>query len=124
VARKNEWHMRSNFATARKMGDAAMADLIHVATDKMHEVAQTRLESQASRRGYNLDAGDIDKQELPMDGRISYPHFYGRFFEYGTVHIPALPFIRPGHRAGRKVIKNQGIAAGVFKKWIPRARVR
>ena len=54
----------------------------------------------------------------PREGKIRYEHWYGHFFEYGTTHIKAMPFIRPGHRKMRKVfLADMGVN---FEKWVRR----
>lgn len=119
---KNKVRLESNFRKVLQASDLATAELIARATDRMQEVAAERLDRSSGRRGYNLSGSDITKEIRPKDGRISYPHWYGRFFEYGTVRITAMPFMRPGHRAGRKTIR---LAPEVFDRWFKRrARVR
>lgn len=118
---KNRVKITSNFRAARDAADDAVKELIREGTDAMHDTASDRLERGAGRRGYDLPR-EIRKEVSSRDGKIIYEPWYGRFFEYGTVHIQAMPFIRPGSRAGRKVIKN---SPEVFEKWFRRkARVR
>jgi hypothetical protein len=120
---KNRTVLRSNFKAAEAAGDDAIAELIQKGTERMHEVAAGRLDKAAGQRGYNLYSTDLDMHIGDDDGRIEYKPFYGKFFEYGTVHIQAMPFIRPGYRAGRKLVKED--APEVFVKWFNRkARVR
>jgi hypothetical protein len=113
--------LHSNFRKAREAGQDATQELIEKATDRMQETASKRLEAGASRRGYALPR-TIEKDIGRMEGKIRYPHFFGRFFEYGTAHIGAVSFMRPGHRAGRKVVRND--APDIFDGWMRKARVR
>lgn len=111
--------LTSNFRAAKDAGHDALQELIEKGTEAMHETAEARLEKGASRRGYDLPR-DVEKDVGRLDGKISYAHWYGHFFEYGTTFIAALPFIRPGHRAGRKVVKDKGTASAIFEKWMRR----
>jgi HK97 gp10 family phage protein len=118
----NKVKLQSNFLAARSAGRSAISELIEQGTEAIQETAQQRLEKAAGRRGYDLSADDITKEVSGMDGRIEYEPWYGRYFEFGTVTIQAMPFMRPGHRAGRKVVKN---AEPVFEKWFrKKARLR
>lgn len=119
---KNRIKVTSNFRAARNAGHEAIEELISKATDEMQDKAQLRLQQGAQRRDYDLDPGDIQKNTLGKSGRITYDKWYGRFFEYGTVYIQALPFMRPGARAGRKYVKDK--APDIFQGWFNRkARV-
>jgi hypothetical protein len=111
----------SNFHVAKRAGTNAIEELIREATGEMHDKAQLRLQQQAGQRDYELDPGDIEKEVSDRDGKISYGPFYGRFFEFGTVSIQAMPFIRPGHRAGRKHVRTK--APDVFDRWMRKARI-
>jgi hypothetical protein len=115
---KPKMKLVSNFRAAEKAGHEAVALAIHHAVDEGQETAAKRLDMQAGKRGYDLQGSDVEKEAWAKDGKISYAPFYGKWFEYGTVHIQAMPFIRPGHRRMRKVF----IAAmgADFEKWISR----
>jgi hypothetical protein len=89
----------------------------------MHETAGQRLDGQAGQRGYNLYSTDLSFHVTDDEGTIEYEPFYGRWFEYGAAQIQAMPFMRPGHRAGKKVVKDD--APEVFDRWMRRkAQVR
>ena len=119
MAKKNKVTIRNNFRLAEKAGHEALAFAITHAIDEGQDTAASRLDQQAGRRDYDLRGSDVEKQVWgDKGGKISYPHWYGRFFEYGTVHIPAMSFIRPGSRKMRKVfIADMG---ATFEKWISR----
>jgi hypothetical protein len=113
----------SNFKAAADAGDDAIAELIAKGTALMHEQASRRLDGQAGQRGYNLYSTDLSYKVGIDEGIIEYGQFYGRFFEYGTPTIQAMPFMRPGARAGRTYVKTA--APGVFDRWMRRkAQVR
>jgi hypothetical protein len=85
----------------------SMHDAVRVATELALNVgegeAEKRLERVNDQRGYELEI-DIgqDKSASGMTGKIFYEPFYGKWFEYGTVRIPAASFMRPAHRKMRK----------------------
>lgn len=112
----------SHFKEAEKAGHVAIHELLQLAGDKMAETAAQRLDSAAGQRGYNLYSTDLALSVSTKDAKLSYPKFYGRFFEYGTPTIQAMPFMRPGHRAGRKVIRET--AGVVFARNMRRVQVR
>lgn len=110
--------LRSNFRLAKKAGKEAVADAIEKATETMHDEASNRLDKAAGARGYNLYSTDIDFETSDEDGKIVYRKFYGKFFEYGTVYIPPIPFMRPAHRKGRKRLLDE--LGDNFEKWVRR----
>lgn len=85
--------------------------------------AEKRLERIDDTRGYELPI-DVKQENIGFQsGRIFYEPFFGKWFEYGTVRIPAAPFMRPAHRRMRKVFV--GVMGVEFEGWVKRrARVR
>ena len=74
------------------------------------EETRKRIEKGAASRGYDLDPFVVEKENIGhQSGRIFVPteNWYYKFFEFGTVHIPAIPFIRPAHRKMRKVFREE-----------------
>ena len=73
--------------------------------------AQYNLDNKAATRGYNLSIG-IGAESLGFQSarifagahseRWGEDPWWTRFFEYGTVAIPAMPFMRPGAKKGNK----------------------
>lgn len=106
--------MRSRFKEAANWADDKTEDAVKHAVDAGEREANIRLERANSQRGYNLPA-DVDGSSFGKSGKIEYPEFYGRFFEYGTVYIDAMPFMRPGHRKMRAVFKSE--MGDLFKGW-------
>jgi HK97 gp10 family phage protein len=71
----------------------------------------------ADRRHEGLRPPDRHRPVAVKDsGQIEYDPWYGRFFEYGTVYIPASPFMRPAHRKMRKVFKDE--MGANFEPWV------
>lgn len=106
---------------------AAAHDVVRHARDLALNVgeaeAEKRLERVDDTRGYELPI-NVEQENIGMQsGRIFYEPWYGRFFEYGTVRIPAAPFMRPAHRKMRKTFVS--VMGGEFEGWVKRrARVR
>jgi hypothetical protein len=106
----------------------SMRDAIRVASELALNTgegeAEKRLERIDDTRGYELPI-DIkqDRDSDGLGGKIYYEPFYGRWFEYGTVRIPAASFMRPAHRKMRKTfLETMGPTFDGFVK--RRARVR
>jgi len=103
---------------------------IHKAVEAGADVAQQKVTSQAASRGYALQVG-IGEDYWSGGGKF-YPAthttswgddpWFLRFFEYGTVAIEPMPFMRPGSRKMRKVfIETYGPE---FSGWVKKNRVR
>ena len=107
MARKNKVIVRSNFLVAAAAGHQAVEDAVGKAVDAGQERANERLSKQSGQRGYNLDEAQVDKEHTGETGKIWSNPWWARFFEYGTVHISPLPFIRPGSRQMRKVMRDE-----------------
>lgn len=85
--------------------------------------AEKRLERIDDTRGYELPINIEQETTGFQSGRIFYEPWYGRFFEFGTVHIPAASFMRPASRKMRKTFVDE--MADEFPGWVRRrARVR
>lgn len=109
--------LRSNFRAVSAGAQDAMQDAIRKATDEMEDTAERAIERANNTRGWNLPE-DIQQETSADDGKISYDHFFGRWFEYGTVYIPPAPFMRPAHRKGRARLISE--LDDNFEGWIRR----
>jgi HK97 gp10 family phage protein len=118
VAAKKKLKVTSNFKACKGASDEAISELVRKATDAMEETTKDRIAKTAGRRGYNLSPDQVRKDVTDDEGTIRLEEFYWRFFEYGTTRIAAMPSLRPGHRAGRKIVKND--AGEIFEKWMRR----
>jgi HK97 gp10 family phage protein len=113
----------SRFPAAKK----AAHELVVVARDAAllegENTANDKLEATDVGRGYDLPV-DVSKETIGwQSGKIVYDHFWGKFFEYGTVYIAAAPFMRPAHRKMRKTFIT--IMGTKFEGWLrARAGVR
>jgi len=103
--------VESKFPAAKRAAWETVQEAREAWLETGQQTAQDKVDSQAATRGYALQVG-IEKERVGhQSARIftvahSESHgddpFYLRFFEYGTVHIPAMPFIRPGARKANK----------------------
>lgn len=96
----------SHFPQAKRAARDGFQKAIELGTNVMEGEAEKRLERIDDTRGYELPI-DIQQETSDQEGRIFYPHFYGRFFEYGTVYIPASPFMKGAHRKGKKAFLDE-----------------
>lgn len=112
----------SNFPAVKKASHDAIKNARDLAINAAEGEAEKRLERVDDTRGYELPI-DIKQEHQGLGGKIEYAPWYGRFFEYGTVYIPASPFMRPAHRKMRKVFKDT--MADDFEGFVrKKARVR
>lgn len=110
----------SRFPEVKKAAREAVQKAVDQALAHGESEAEKRLERIDDTRGYELPI-NIEQQKDRDGGKISYDPWYGKFFEYGTVRIPAAPFMRPAHRKMRKVFKD--VMADDFEGFV-RKRVR
>lgn len=101
---------------------AAAHEVVRLARDQALLAGENEANDRISRNdmalGYDLPA-DVTKETIGFQsGKIVYEHFYGHFFENGTVHIPAIPFMRPASRKMRTVFK--AVMGSQFEPWITR----
>lgn len=95
---RNRIKIENRFPAAKEaMWDAVRAARDNALGEGEHE-AERRLERANDSRSYELEI-DVQQEKTGFQsGRIVYVPFYGRWFEYGTVHIAAMPFMRPAAR--------------------------
>jgi len=104
--------IQNNFPAVKEAAHELVqeARLAWIETGK--QVSNKRFQNGAATRGYALQ-GVIEGETIGFQSARIYivghsekwgddPWFF-RFFEYGTVYITAMPFIRPGARAANKV---------------------
>ena len=112
----------SRFPAAVAAAHATVRHARDMALNAGEAEAEKRLERIDDTRGYELPI-DIGQATLGhQSGKIFYDQWYGRFFEYGTVHIPAASFMRPAHRRMRKVFKEE--MGESFTKFLGRRGIR
>ena len=101
-------------------------DAVNKAIDAGEAEAKSRLSRGESQRGYALNTlYDSIKSEKTgtLQGRVKAggdEAWWGRFFEFGTVHIAPIPFMRPASRKMRKVFKDE--MGDIFKGYSSRRR--
>lgn len=108
---KSRMTLRSEFPAVKEAAWETVKEAREVWLDVAQSTAQSKVEDQAATRGYELQVG-IEKERLGnQSARIfatTYSSKWGndpwflRFYEYGAVHIPAMPFMRPASRKANK----------------------
>lgn len=122
--------IESSFPAVKKAGWETVQEAREVWLGVAQETAQAKVNDQAATRGYELQVG-IEKDRIGQQSARIFttahsskwgndPWFL-RFFEYGSVQIPAMPFMRP---AGRKANKAFVAAMGSHLEGNIRKRTR
>jgi HK97 gp10 family phage protein len=103
--------IRSEFPAAKKAVWETVQEAREVWLEVGAQEAESKANSQAATRGYALQVG-VDKERLGFQSArisaVTHTQKWGddpwllRFFEYGTVFIPAMPFMRPAARKANK----------------------
>lgn len=125
--------IESSFPAVKEAGWETVQRAREKWLDVAKDTAQAKVEDQAATRGYDLQVG-IEGERLGFQSARIFaathsskwgddPWFL-RFFEYGAVHIPAMPFMRPAARkANRAFVDEMGDALeGRIRKRTRRAR--
>ena len=116
---RNRVKIESRFPAVKKASWEAVVHARNAALNEGEHEAERRLERIDDTHGWNLPI-DIQQENIGFQsGRIYYTPWWGRFFEYGTVNIPASPFMRPASRKMRKRFIEE-LGAGNFEGWIRR----
>lgn len=111
----NKVVLRSRFKEAIDWADDHTRDAVAKALDEGEREANKRIERGNTQRGYNLNASVDAHKTADKGGYIEHPDWFMRFFEFGTVYIDAIPFMRPGHRKLRSVFKSE--MGDLFQGW-------
>lgn len=118
---KPKMRMESRFPAVKK----AAHDVVRHARDEAliegQEETRRRISKGAAARGYDLDPFVVEKEDIGFQsGRIfvDSENWYYRFFEFGTVFIAPIPFMRPAHRKMRKVFRQE--MGDNFEKFVRR----
>lgn len=114
----------SRFPQVKKAAREGLQAAVDKALVEGQDEAQQRIQRANDRHGYNYDPFQVRRKDFPEGGGMIFIHsekWYYRFLEYGSVYIPATPFMRPAHRKMRKVFKQE--MADDFEKFVSR-RVR
>lgn len=83
------------------------------------ETAIRKVQGLNDSRGYNLPEDEIGSETIGFQsGRVFVGPWFMRFFEYGTVYLPAFPMIRPASRVMRKIFLAE--MEGNLQKFISR----
>jgi len=108
---KARMKIHSNFPAVKRAGYEAVAEAREIWLETAQSTAQEKVTSQAETRGYALQVGIEKERRGHQSARIyTTAHserwgedpFYLKWFEYGSVNIPAMPFMRPAARKANK----------------------
>lgn len=117
-------HLKSNMRKAVREVHEGLDELIDEWQDVGLGTAQEKLTGQEGQRGYNLqelyDSLDAEKRG-ELNAAIVVGAWYAHFFEYGTVFISPLPFLRPAKRKADKTFRDH--AARKIQSHVDRARI-
>lgn len=103
--------IESQFPAVKKAAWETVQEARELWLETAQDTAEAKASDQAATRGYDLQVG-VEKERLGhQSARVfaathsskwgSDPWFL-RFFEYGAVQIPAMPFMRPAARKANK----------------------
>ncbi len=111
MAPKARMTIESSFPAVKKAGWETVQQARDRWLDVAEDTAEAKANDQAATRGYELQVGIEGERVGYQSARIfaaTHTSRWGddpwllRFFEYGTVHIPAMPFMRPAARKANK----------------------
>ncbi len=106
--------MESSFPAVKKAAWETVQQARDRWIDVAEDTAQTKANDQAATRGYELQVGIKGERLGHQSARIfavTHTSKWGddpwilRLFEYGAVHSPAMPFMRPASRKANKEFK-------------------
>lgn len=119
---KNKVKIVSNFPAVKKAGWETVQHARGLALAAGEEIAIRKVQALNDQRGYNLPEDNIGKELVGFQSGKVYiggaQEFWWRFFEYGTVYLPAFPMIRPASRTMRKIFLAE--MGGKLEKFISR----
>ena len=122
MATKNRVKVVSNFPAVKRAGWETVQHARGLALAAGEETAIQKVQALNDQRGYNLPEDQIGKEKIGhQSGRVfigGKDQFWWRFFEYGTVYLPAFPMIRPASRVMRKIFLAE--MGGNLQKFISR----
>lgn len=108
---KNRVVIRSEFPAVKKAGYETVQAAREIWKQVGAETAEEKASTQAATRGYALQVG-VGSENIGFQSARIFPTTHTstwgddpwilRFFEYGTVFIPAMPFMRPAARKANK----------------------
>ena len=119
MATKNKVKIVSNFPAVKKAGWETVQHARGLALAAGEEIAIRKVQALNDQRGYNLPEDQIGKETIGFQsGRVFVGPWFMRFFEYGTLYLPAFPMIRPASRTMRKIFLAE--MGGNLEKFISR----
>jgi hypothetical protein len=112
MAKAAKMEIRYQFKPVNEAAYEAVQEARELWMDTAQTTAQQKVDDFAATRGYNLSIG-VGKERLGFQSARIFAAatsekwgddpWWVRFFEYGTVAIPAMPFMGPAARKANKV---------------------
>ena len=111
MAKKNRIIIESNFPAAKKVGWETVQEARELWKHTGSQSAEEKVMKDSATRGYALQVGvgseNVGHQSarffpVTFSSRWGSDPWFLRFFEYGTVFIKAMPFVRPAARKADK----------------------
>jgi hypothetical protein len=99
--------IRSRFREAGAHARKRTHEAVQEALGEGEKAANIRIERINATQAYHLPANVVKEGRGYHSGQIRYPHFFGRFFEYGFYSVPGMPFMRPAARKMNSVFKKE-----------------
>ena len=98
--------VRSNFRAAKEGAREGLGVAVEAWKEETESQAKNILSRREAQRGYSLDtlyASIQGEANLALlTAHVATEPFYSHFFEYGTIYIEPLPFLRPAKSKGDK----------------------
>ena len=122
-------YLKSNLGKVLHEIGEGMEELRDEWRDTAEDTAKSTLARKEAQRGYSLNTlyDGIEGENRANNGAAVVSDWPSgvpvpRFFEYGTVHIDPLPYLRPAKRKADKVLKDK--AKRVMQAKADNARLR
>ena len=103
--------IEGSFKAVKEAGWETVTEARELWLETAKDTAESKAADLAATRGYALQVG-VDQERIGHQSARITAHapsskwgsgdWFLRFFEYGTTHIPAMPFMRPAARKANK----------------------
>lgn len=118
--------LKSNFHKVKGAAEEGIRKAVDKWLDVTEDTSRTTISKKEAQRGYALNTlyDEIHGERIgDLNAKVESPTWYARFFEYGTVHIAPMPYLRPAKRKGDAAFKDEA-GTSVERAIYRRARVR
>jgi HK97 gp10 family phage protein len=122
---RNRIVLKSNFKLAAREAHKGLEDAVEKWMDVGENDVKNTLTKREAQRGYSLNTlyDSISSEKRgDLDAAIQVAAWYAHFFEYGTVFIDPMPFLRPAKRKADKAFREE--AKDKIQQRVKRAAIR